>query len=163
MRFLILFFLLLSSNQAFSCTDLPYEERLELAHSVYNSEVNFVKEVANKADLIFVATFLTEKLREPERKDADNYYFIEVDKIKLLKGDFYSNIHWIEEYSDVLSFGCHSDEVDKSINLYSGYKYLFYVRGGEILRAKLFEQHPYLSETEELKMIFEAVDAKESN
>ncbi len=150
----------LNSMNAMACRILPYEAMKELAEEELRLEVEFVKKVAITSDLIFVAT--VKNIKEKIEGDT-SFYNVEVSLDQVLKGKYYKDLYWKEESNETITISCNVPILNTRINILESYKYLFYVRKGQILRASSFGQPiPHLSEADELKLINENMFKKQS-
>ncbi|WP_154223152.1 hypothetical protein [Marinicella rhabdoformis] len=159
----LLAFIVLASflSPLYACGHLTFEERFQREKDIIEEESAFVMGVAMEADLIFIAFVIDEILREPKQEVGDNFFDVEFDEIQVLKGEFYSNIYWVEKDLRVI-VSCEK-QINPIGSLDAADKYLVYVKNGEILRARPFEQMPVFTEADELKALDAALSKRNIN
>jgi hypothetical protein len=144
------------SFQALACSNGTQSEMYELGKEEFRLEVEFTKKVAEKADLIVIATVAS--VRERESSDLSDYTYFDVSlrDVKTVKGSISQRIYWKEEVNPLINISCGVPVLYNFVSVEKTYTYLIYIKNNEILRVNdLGPEIPVLTGVEELKLITE--------
>jgi hypothetical protein len=149
-----------------ACPNWPENRQLEIAESMYAEAVDGVAALYIEADLIFIGRALEvseERIRvadlEPETRSMDIGHMVfgevEIEPIQILKGSLRRTATFTYTRDESrINISCGRLGSIREVHLRPTYRFIFYARGSEILRASLVvDWFEHLNYETELKLI----------